>query len=138
MKQGELLFVDSGGWIALAVEQDGLHARAVEAWERALSLSAHLITSVPVIMETFTFLERNASREAALAWRASLEALPRLEILECRLADLKSAWTFFKRRDLPKLSAVDATSFVLMKSRKIRYALTFDVHFATAGFLLPG
>ena len=36
------------------------------------------------------------------------------------------------------LSAVDATSFVLMSHEKIRTAFTFDHHFATAGFHLIG
>jgi hypothetical protein len=29
---------------------------------------AKLHTSVPVVIETFTFLERNADRDVALAW----------------------------------------------------------------------
>jgi predicted nucleic acid-binding protein len=53
-------------------------------------------------------------------------------------ADLEEAWPFFQRRDLHKLSAVDATSFVLMAHEKIRTAFTFDHHFAVAGFRLAG
>lgn len=52
--------------------------------------------------------------------------------------DLEEAWPYFQRRDLHKLSAVDATSFVLMSHEKIRTAFTFDHHFATAGFRLVG
>jgi hypothetical protein len=29
-------------------------------------------TSVPVVLETFTFLDRNAARPVALAWKDSL------------------------------------------------------------------
>ena len=36
------------------------------------------------------------------------------------------------------LSAVDATSFVLMERTGIREAFTFDHHFASVGFRLVG
>lgn len=87
-------------------------------------------------METFTFVDRNASREAAVSWRRGLDTLARLEVLECGRAVLADSWKWFERRDLAKLSAVDATSFVLMKQRKLRIAFTFDHHFAAAGFRL--
>jgi predicted nucleic acid-binding protein len=51
---------------------------------------------------------------------------------------LEEAWPYFQRRDLHKLSAVDATSFVLMSHEKIRTAFAFDHHFAMAGFRLVG
>ena len=35
-------------------------------------------------------------------------------------------------------SAVDATSFVLMRRRQIKNAFAFDHHFASAGFQLVG
>jgi predicted nucleic acid-binding protein len=90
------------------------------------------------VLETFTFLERNTTRDVALAWKDSLEALPRFEMLECTSADVKKAWSHFRRRDLHKLSAVDATSFVVMTKARIRTAFAFDHHFATAGFRLVG
>jgi predicted nucleic acid-binding protein len=34
-----------------------------------------------------------------------------------------------------RLSYVDATSFAIMRQRRIRHAFAFDVHFRTAGFL---
>jgi uncharacterized protein len=137
MRTGEAVFVDTGAWIALALTRDPLHERAREAWTEIGDAGARLHTSVPVLLETFTFLERNANRDVALAWRESLGEL-RLEILECRKTDLDAAFRFFDRRDLHKLSAVDATSFVLMKRGKIRVAFTFDHHFAAVGFRLVG
>jgi predicted nucleic acid-binding protein len=43
---------------------------------------------------------------------------------------------YFRRADLHKLSAVDATSFAIMKRVGIRLAYAFDRHFAMAGFRL--
>jgi predicted nucleic acid-binding protein len=97
-------FVDSGAWIALALSRDPLHERAREQWELLRAAGARLHTSVPVVIETFTFLDRNANRDVA-----------------------------FRRSDLHRLSAVDATSFIIMKRARIRLAYTFDHRFAVVG-----
>jgi uncharacterized protein len=138
MRQGEAVFVDSGAWIALALSRDELHGRAREQWDLLRSAGAKLRTSVPVVIETFTYLDRRASRDAALAWRESIGRPGFIDILPCELADLEESWTYFRRRDLHKLSAVDATSFVIMKRESIRTAYAFDHHFVVAGFALVG
>jgi predicted nucleic acid-binding protein len=136
MRQAEPVFVDSGAWIALALSRDPLHAQARNQWEALKSAGARLQTSVPVVIETFTFLERNANRDVALVWKDSISQSGTATILPCNLKDLEQSWVYFKRSDLHKLSAVDATSFVIMKRAKIRVAFTFDHHFSVAGFRL--
>lgn len=138
MRAGELVFVDTGAWIALALTADSLHERARDAWERLLGAGVSFHTSVPVVLETFTFLDRHTRRDVALTWKHSLEAVPRLKILPSTAKDLDRAWPYFERADLHKLSAVDAVSFVLMTERRIRLAFAFDAHFATAGFRMVG
>ena len=136
MRQGEAVFVDSGAWIALALSRDPLHMHAREQWELLQGAGANLHTSVPVVIETFTFLDRNANRDVALAWKESVYKRGSVQILPCELRDLEQSWEYFRRVDLHKLSAVDATSFVIMKRSRIRLAYTFDHHFAAAGFRL--
>ena len=138
MRAGEGVFVDTGAWLALALLRDPHHERAASAWEELLAGGAHLHTSVPVILETFTFLERNVSRDLALAWKDSLGEVRRLRVLDLRSPQLPQVWSWFRRRDLHKLSAVDAASFVVMTEAKLRLAFTFDQHFAAAGFRTIG
>jgi predicted nucleic acid-binding protein len=138
MRQGEPAFVDSGAWIALALSRDPLHARAREYWEILQKAGARLHTSIPVVIETFTFLERNASRDVGLAWKNAISQPGVVAILPCDLRDLANSWQYFRRKDLHKLSAVDATSFIVMKRAKIRLAFTFDHHFAAVGFRIVG
>ena len=138
MRPGELVFVDTGAWIALALTRDPLHARARATWQALLGAGVRFQTSVPVVLETFTFLDRNAARTVALAWKDSLETIAHLKVLPSTARDLEAAWTYFDRSDLHKLSAVDAVSFVLMTQRRIRVAFAFDSHFATAGFRMVG
>lgn len=138
MRQGEMVFVDSGAWIALALARDPLHSRARELWDLLRAAGARLHTSIPVVIETFTFLDRNASRDVALAWKEALDKTRTAKILSCELRDLEESWSYFRRADLHKLSAVDATSFVIMRRARIRLAYAFDHHFAVVGFRMVG
>src|SRR5881392_2030628 len=133
MRQGELVFVDSGAWIALALSRDPLHVLAREQWDLLHGAGAKLHTSVPVVLETFTFLDRNANRDVALAWREAVYVPGTVRILPCELSDLEQSWEYFRRTDLHKLSAVDATSFAIMRRARIRLAYAFDYHFAVVG-----
>jgi predicted nucleic acid-binding protein len=136
VRQGQAVFVDSGAWIALALSRDPLHGRSREAWDVLQGAGAKLHTSVPVLIETFTFLDRNANRQVALAWKEAVYERGRVSILPCELRDLQLSWEYFRRSDLHKLSAVDATSFAIMKRARIRFAYAFDHHFAVVGFRL--
>ena len=131
---GQKVFIDTGAWIALAVTRDPLHDRAKSTWERLGRVGARLYSSVPVSIETFTYLDRRGSRELALAWRESLRTVVRFQVLGCSTAELDDSWRYFDRKEFHKLSLVDATSFILMKKHGIRVAFAFDTHFATAGF----
>ncbi len=134
MRHGEAVFVDSGAWIALALSRDPLHAKARGHWDLLQGAGAKLHTSVPVVIETFTFLDRNATRDVALTWKDAISKPGVTKILPCEMRDLQQSWEYFRRTDLYKLSAVDATSFVIMRRARIRLAYTFDHHFAVAGF----
>jgi len=138
MREAEAVFVDTGAWIALALTRDPYHDRACEAWIELGHAGARLHTSVPVVLETFTIFDRQATREVATAWRRSLDTVRRLRVWPVTPRDLREAWVFFDRRDLHKLSAVDAVSFVLMRRARIRTAFAFDHHFATVGYRLAG
>jgi predicted nucleic acid-binding protein len=138
MRQGEAVFVDSGAWIALALTRDPLHSRARELWEMLRGAGARLHTSIPVVIETFTFLDRNAGRDVALTWQEAIGTAGTVKVLPCEPRDLDRSWDYFRRTDLHKLSCVDATSFVIMKRARIGLAYAFDHHFAMVGFRMVG
>lgn len=127
-------FIDTSAWIALAVVKDPYHHRAKEKWHLIYDSGAKCFTSIPIILEAFTFLERNTDKQTALLWKNEIERLSRLSVWECTKRDLRDAWKWFDRKDLHKLSAVDATSFALMTRHKVRSAFAFDTHFSIAGF----
>jgi predicted nucleic acid-binding protein len=47
----------------------------------------------------------------------------------------RAAWEWLRRHDERSYSFVDATSFRVMRDRRLREALAFDQDFASAGFL---
>jgi predicted nucleic acid-binding protein len=104
MPPREAVCVDSGAWIALALSRDPLHAQAREQWDRLQGASAALYNSIPVVIETFTFLDRNANRAVALKWKEAIGAPRTVTILPCEARDLEQSWAYFRRSDLHKLS----------------------------------
>jgi predicted nucleic acid-binding protein len=62
----------------------------------------------------------------ALTWKDEIYKPATVNILPCELHDLEQSWEYFRRADLHKLSAVDATSFAIMKRARIRRAYAFD------------
>lgn len=138
IKHGERVFVDSGAFLALALRKDPFNERAKSELQALQKVGAKLATSIPVVIETFTFLQRRFRPELAQAWREGLARRKDLTILECGTPDLSAAWRFLDRKDLHKLGLVDATSFALMARHQIRVAFTFDTHFASAGFRCVG
>ncbi len=98
MRHGQAVFVDSGAWIALALSRDPLHAQARESWDLLHKAGARLRTSVPVVIETFTFLDRNANRDVALRWKEAIYRPGTVEILPASCATFSSPGSTFDAR----------------------------------------
>ncbi len=127
-----MIFVDSSHWIAEFLPRDALHT---EAMERArLTASRPLVTSNLVLGETWTFLCRRANHRLACRWLDGVlgSITVRVEAIDGALEE--EAWAWLRVHDERSYSFVDATSFALMRRRRITDALAFDGDFAAAGF----
>jgi uncharacterized protein len=128
-----MIYVDTSFWLALQLPRDTHHDEASELL-RSLP-GAELVTSNHVRGETWTFLRKRAWHGAAVAFLQALEQTARLNVLFVS-EDLESqALRWLRRHDEREYSFVDATSFALMRSLRIRKALAFDGDFAAAGFV---
>jgi predicted nucleic acid-binding protein len=127
-----VIFVDSSFWIALRNDNDVHHPEAA-ALLRATE-GSHLVTSNHVRGETWTFLRNRAGHASAVAYLEAVAASPRLDVVHVleEMEDVAFAW--LRRHDERRYSFVDATSFALMRSMKIKDALAFDADFSAAGF----
>ena len=127
-----MIFVDSSFWIALRNDHDAHHREATALM--SATGGSHLVTSNHVRGETWTFLRNRAGHASAVAYLEASAASPRLDIVHIPedLEGVALAW--LRRHDERRYSFVDATSFALMRSMKIKDAFAFDSDFTVAGF----
>lgn len=93
------------------------------------------MTSNHVRGETWTFLNRKADHRIATRFLDRLTRGRRLTVLFVDEELEADAFRWLRRRSEREYSFVDATSFALMRSLKIRQALAFDGDFTAAGFV---
>ena len=127
-------FVDSSFWIALILAPDDRHAQATRLFESPVA-HGQLVTSNHVRGETWTFLRARHGHRVATASLDRLDRTRRLRTLFCSEALERDALRWLRRHDERPYSFVDATSFALMRSLKLRQARAFDGDFAAAGFV---
>lgn len=125
-------FVDSSFWIAFVAPRDARHAEAEAIWATA---SGALITTNHVIGETWTFLRRRADHPKAMWFVDRVARSPSLTVVHVEEDLEDEAWRWLRRHDERTYSFVDATSFALMRRRRLREALAFDDDFSAAGFI---
>ncbi|MBV8527218.1 MAG: PIN domain-containing protein [Candidatus Dormibacteraeota bacterium] len=125
-------FVDTSFWYALQNRRDSEHEQARTIHARGLG---QLVTSVAVLGETWTLIRRRDGHGAAVRFLDLASGLPRLEVVQAGDDVVRDAWTWLRSHDEREYSFVDATSFALMRVRRIREALAFDGDFYAAGFV---
>jgi hypothetical protein len=137
------LFVDTSFWCTLvlrgrnATEHDRQKS-ADTALRQALKSRVRLVTTNLILAESHQLLLVRDRRATALAFLKTFpapgtEVVPSTAELE---AEAVAEWV--EPYDDQDFSLADGVSFALMKQRRITRALTFDRHFAIAGFeMLP-
>lgn len=127
-----MTFVDTSFWVALFFERDAHHQEAESLWT---GRGGPLLSTNHVLGETWTFLRRRRGHADAVRVADALSASPRLAVLRVEEAAEDEAWEWLHRHDEREYSFVDATSFAVMRRRRLRDALAFDGDFAAAGFV---
>jgi hypothetical protein len=136
------VFVDTGAWIALAVQRDHLH-RAAAAYARRLAEErVSLLTTNYVLSETYTRIRYDDGHERALQFDAALNELRatrRLTIAWVGERAHHRALEIFRKFADQTFSFVDCSSFAVARERRIREVFGFDRGFLSMGFVLkPG
>ncbi|MCV7382693.1 PIN domain-containing protein [Mycolicibacter longobardus] len=126
-----MIFVDTSFWAALGNARDARHDIAKRLWSARLGM---VVTSNHVLGETWTLLDRRCGRRAALAAAAIRHsASVRVEHITPDVEE--QAWEWLGCHDEREYSFVDATSFALMRKKKLVNAFAFDGDFSAAGFV---
>jgi len=87
-----------------------------------------------VIGETWTLRRRRSGHVAAVGFLDRFDELPDVEVVHMDGDIEKDAWRWLRGRPDGEYSFVDATSFSVMRRRRIREALAFDGDVNAAGF----
>ena len=130
-------FADTSWWVAWSFPGDARHGEALATLQQ-LGRSEQILTTNLVAGETWTFLRRKDSHRTALAFVERLDRLTaadRLVVHRVTQQQEAAAWDWLRRHDEREYSFVDATSFRVMRDRRLREALAFDQDFAAAGFV---
>ena len=130
-------FADTGWWVAWALPADPRHEPAL-AMRTKLGQNEQIITTNLVVGETWTFLRRRDSHRTAIGFLDRVHRLAeasRLVVHRVTEPQETSAWDWLRRHEERVYSFVDATSFRVMRDRRLQEALAFDSGFAAAGFV---
>ena len=128
------VLLDTGYLLALEIGDDQNHAAALKHW-RALrtDLPALVVTSF-VFDEVVTFLNSRGRHRKAVELGGRLLSSPSVQFVHVEEDLFQEGWRYFARHTDKRYSLTDCISFVLMNRLGISRALTFDKHFAQAGF----
>jgi predicted nucleic acid-binding protein len=127
-----VIFTDSSFWIAALVPRDRHHQEALMLLE--LAAREQLMVTNHILGETWTYLRNKAGHRRAVEFIERAEGSKRITSVHVSEDLEQQALRWLRRHDERVYSFVDATSFALMRSMKIREALAFDGDFAAAGF----
>ena len=127
-----MIFVDTSFWVALQNRRDDHHDTAASLLE--LHGDRQLVTTNHVRGETWTFLRRRAGHRDAVAFLDAIGRSPRIALVTVGQEQEDAALRWLRRHDERTYSFVDATSFAVMRDRRVTRALAFDGDFAAAGF----
>jgi predicted nucleic acid-binding protein len=130
-------FADTSWWVAWSLPGDDRHADALGMLS-SLGANEQVLTTNLVVGETWAFLRRKDSHRTAVSFLdrvATLESHRKLTVQPVTSDHESRAWAWLRRHDERVYSFVDASSFEVMRERRLREALAFDRDFTAAGFV---
>lgn len=129
-------FVDTSYLIAVEVADDQMHEVASGHWRDWLETqSTKLVTSSYVLVEVVAYLNNHRRHSKAVELGNNLLSSKSINLIHVDEALLLEGWRYFEKHSDKTYSLTDCISFVLMTRLGIVEALTFDKHFAQAGFV---
>jgi uncharacterized protein len=128
------VFLDTGYVIALSVESDEHHERALEIAEQLEAENTRLVTTRAILLEVGNALSKERYRQATVELLDSLEQDVSVEIVPISEELFSKAFELFRNRTDKEWGLIDCISFIVMKEMGITEALTPDRHFDQAGF----
>src|SRR5687767_839442 len=117
------VFADTAFYAAIVNRRDQLHVRAKEA---AAKVTAPIVTTEFVLIETANFCVEGRRRAVYLRLIANLRKAVNVEIVPASSTDFQRGLDLFAARPDKDWSLTDCISFVVMQELELKEALTAD------------
>ncbi len=129
------VFLDTSYWLALEVEADQNHHLALRHWNSFHGTYPLLVITTAIFHEIVTFFNARGDYEYAVKSGNKLLHSSFIRLFHVDEPLFFANWAYLMQHQDKEYSFADCISFVLMGRLKIQSALTFDHHFAQAGFV---
>lgn len=133
-KDPSKLFIDTGAFIALIIEEDNLHEIA-KTYYQSLRKSILLYTSILVVSETYTWLRYHYGFQPASQFldiiKNGIKTGNLIVLYPDPVICEKAHAILIKYKD-QELSYADALSFAILEAEEIKDVFGFDNHFYIA------
>jgi predicted nucleic acid-binding protein len=128
------IFIDTFCLIASSVQRDANHLRVHTVMQTLEQANARFVTTDAVLVEFCNALSKAALRSIAASTVRLLRARDDIDIVHITREIFDRALILYETRSDKDWGLTDCMSFEVMKSQRIKDALTGDHHFAQAGF----
>jgi uncharacterized protein len=128
------LFLDTNYLVALESSEDMHHAAAITHWRSLLKNLPPLVTTSYIFDEAVTFFNSRRQHTKAAEVGNRLLRSGAIDLIYVDESLFYEGWQFLLKHNDKSYSLTDCISFVVMKKRGLKSALTFDHHFNQAGF----
>src|SRR5690348_13151479 len=111
------VFLDTSFSIALAIQSDTNHERAIRIASDLEKANRKIITTQAIVLEIGNALSKQRYRQSAIKAIEHLETDPNVLIVSLSDDLLESAFDLFRDREDKEWGLVDCVSFVVMRER---------------------
>jgi predicted nucleic acid-binding protein len=136
--KNEAVFVDTSAWFSLLSKSEKDHEKIKNIYQALLKNNNTLVISNHILGETFTLIRykiKNNNLPFKFIELINKSIMIRKIFIEAKTE--KKAIKILENYKDQRFSYVDATSFAIMNKLELKYALSLDTRFATAGFIIP-
>jgi len=128
------MFVDTSAWYEATRPSAPHHTAVADHVRRLVTNGIRLVTTNLVVAETHALILRRVGRVPALAFARTAGEPPNVVVSSVPELEARAIADWLEPYADQDFSLTDAVSFAVMRERRIDTALTFDRHFAAAGF----
>ncbi|MGI8470536.1 MAG: type II toxin-antitoxin system VapC family toxin [Pyrinomonadaceae bacterium] len=132
----KIYFADTSYWLALELNDDQNHERALTHWQNLVKTTFAIITTSYIFDEIITYLNSRSRHEKAVEVGENLLLSSKIELVHIDEDLFFEGWTMFQKYKDKSYSLTDCISFLVMRQKDLETALTFDKHFVQAGFTI--